>query len=255
MVLPVEYRRVPKLLAELCGEGEAGYEMGGEGHEMGDEGGEEGGGGQRAGTGGRGGEMSGQEGGGTERGDGNGYAVREAGLAEQSKEQQSDIASLSTVNGPPDTLAMSGRKDGFGFDIAIHFGLHASSTSITLEHLARNEIRPSPDASGYIPPSRSIHPSGPNYPSTLPLDAIGHALSQLGIQYEDSDDAGGYLCNYIFYLGSADLVKGFNPPMSGFVHVPPGDRMGVEEVGRAARCVIQESCKAWMNRSEGEGER
>ena len=140
-----------------------------------------------------------------------------------------------------------------GVDIAIHFGLHGSSSSITLEHLARNACRASPDAAGLCPTSPCILLGGSDtLPSTLPLSGISRALTHAGIPHTSSDDAGGYLCNFIFYLGRAGMVPGFKPEISGFVHVPPLGEMGLEEIGRAARVVIEESCELWQ-RQRGRG--
>ena len=57
------------------------------------------------------------------------------------------------------------------------------------------------------------------YRSALPVDAIVEALRAAGIPATASRDAGGYLCNHVFYalmsvLGGQDGVRG------GFVHVP-----------------------------------
>lgn len=136
------------------------------------------------------------------------------------------------------------------FDIAIHFGLSSSSETITLEYTARNETRPSPDASGYVPPSTLILPNGPNYASTLPLLDISSALDRAGIPYTSSHNAGGYLCNYIFYLGRAGICEGFRPEMSGFVHVPPVDKVSLEEMREVARIVVEQSCAAWRRKQE-----
>ncbi|MCK5746416.1 MAG: hypothetical protein KAH44_09375, partial [Oricola sp.] len=47
-----------------------------------------------------------------------------------------------------------------------------------------------------------------------------------GHTVEWSDDAGGYLCNYVFFHSAAGLCRGLPAPMSGFVHVGPVDTAG-----------------------------
>jgi pyroglutamyl-peptidase len=127
---------------------------------------------------------------------------------------------------PVEYAAVPGLLDTFGRefapDIAIHFGLSASATGFTLERLARNGIAASrADNSGAQPGSACIVDGAGDFPSTLPLDAIAADLNDAGLPVAWSDDAGGYLCNYLFYLSRSPDFAGFAPAMSGFVHVPP----------------------------------
>lgn len=131
-------------------------------------------------------------------------------------------------------------------DISIHFGLSAKATAITLENQAKNEVRPSPDADGYIPESRYITPDGPDYLSTLPLTKIKARLHSSGIRCDSSDDAGGYLCNFIFYLSRSGMCAGLKPSISGFIHVPNlGEEWTVERLREVAAIAIEEACAAW----------
>lgn len=106
-------------------------------------------------------------------------------------------------------------------DIAIHFGLSGKAGGFMLERLARNVVGPLPDNAGHVPEARTICALADAYPSTLPLDEIRHALAGAGLPVDWSDDAGDYLCNFLFYHSRAGLADGFAPPLSGFVHVPP----------------------------------
>jgi pyroglutamyl-peptidase len=119
-----------------------------------------------------------------------------------------------------------GRLTAFGAefapDIAIHFGLSAQAEGFTLERLARNEIaRDRPDNAGGQPGEACIVEGARAQPSTLPLEAIASALDRAGLPHSWSDDAGGYLCNYIFYLSRSPHFADFSPEISGFIHVPP----------------------------------
>ena len=111
-------------------------------------------------------------------------------------------------------------------DIAIHFGLSAAATGFRLERVARNEIRANaPDNAGFIPdraPDRAnICEREEALASSLPLESIHDALSLQGLPVDYSDDAGGYLCNFLFYHARSGLCPGFAPAMAGFIHVPP----------------------------------
>jgi pyroglutamyl-peptidase len=145
-------------------------------------------------------------------------------------------------------------------DIAIHFGL-GSPCGVTLETVARNETRPSPDVTGALPPRPFVVEGGPvTLQSTLPLQVIAGRLKQAGLEVRFSDDAGGYLCNYLFYLSasrSATLGLDTRPKMSGFIHVPPlrtgqpSDvpyAMSVDELLLCSRVVIEACCESYIAR-------
>jgi pyroglutamyl-peptidase len=116
-------------------------------------------------------------------------------------------------------------------DIAIHFGLSGKAGGFTLERLARNAVGPLPDNAGHVPEARTICALADTFPSSLPLDEMRIALEAAGLPVDWSDDAGDYLCNYLFYHSRAGLAEGFAPPVSGFVHVPPLDDDPVADGG------------------------
>lgn len=125
----------------------------------------------------------------------------------------------------PQHLAALGRS--FDPDIAIHFGLSARARGFTLERLARNRLNADkPDSAGHCPPATPIVEGGEDLPSRLPLAHLEDRLTAAGLPASMSDDAGGYVCNYVFYLAAAGAVPHFAPPMTGFVHVPPLGREG-----------------------------
>lgn len=139
--------------------------------------------------------------------------------------------------------------------IAIHFGLSAKAQGITLERLARNAYGVGrPDNVGYAPEAAHIRASGEHYPSTLPFDAIYGALKEANIPASLSDDAGDYLCNYLFYLSRSKLCPGFEPALSGFIHVPPlnegresepANALDLDTLARAADIAIRTCCEAF----------
>ncbi|WP_421851950.1 hypothetical protein [Oricola sp.] len=106
--------------------------------------------------------------------------------------------------------------------VAIHFGLADEAAGFRLERLARNAITaPKPDNTGRLPEAGEIFRGGGPVRSTLPLDEMAETLRALNLPVEWSDDAGGYLCNYVFYHSAAALCRRVRAVMSGFVHVGP----------------------------------
>ena len=94
-----------------------------------------------------------------------------------------------------------------------------------------------------------IDPAGPvAYRSTLPVEAIVSALRDAGIPAAESRDAGGYLCNHVFYVLMGELED--RHAVGGFVHVPllpeqaleqSAPSMPLETLVRAARVIVATS--------------
>ncbi len=142
-------------------------------------------------------------------------------------------------------------------NVAVHFGLSARASGFTLERLARNEIAADRvDNSGAQPAATCIANGAGHLASTLPLDAIHAGLTAANLPVAWSDDAGGYLCNYIFYLSRSPHFSGFSPEISGFVHVPPlretepgnPHAMPLADLVRGAQLIVASSAKAWAAR-------
>ena len=113
---------------------------------------------------------------------------------------------------------------------AVHFGLAKEAKGFRLERLARNEIAARiADNAGNRPQRSEIRPQAGHAPSALPLAAIETALRAGGHSVEWSDDAGGYLCNYVFFHSAAGLCRGLDAAMSGFIHVGPVALPDVED--------------------------
>lgn len=145
-------------------------------------------------------------------------------------------------------------------DIAIHFGLSAGASGFTLERRARNEIaRSRPDNAGRQPAAARIRDGAPDLDTSLPVDEIHAALAARGLPVAWSDDAGGYLCNYVFYLSRGHLCPGLVPDMAGFIHVPPlkedspeGPRtMSLRSLVDGAALVVETCRLAWRERHGG----
>lgn len=109
---------------------------------------------------------------------------------------------------------------------------------LRLEHVARNlDTSPAPDAAGERRPGERIAPDGPDtLPTRLPLDLLRRALTEAGFEVLDSDDAGGYLCNHLFY----ELLTRRTEGLAGFVHVPPlQGAWDLPRLRRAVRVVVE----------------
>lgn len=95
----------------------------------------------------------------------------------------------------------------------------APTPAIRLESTARNrDTAAAPDVAGEVREGRTIREGGAEtLPTRLPLDRLRAALTADGLEVADSDDAGGYLCNHLFY----ELLTRRPVGSAGFVHVPP----------------------------------
>ncbi|WP_346906637.1 hypothetical protein [uncultured Roseibium sp.] len=108
--------------------------------------------------------------------------------------------------------------------VAVHFGLAKTAVGFRLERLARNAIASdAPDNAGNIPEASPILRNADDIPSSLPLARIAEALEERGHTVEWSDNAGGYLCNYVFFHSAAGLCRGLAASVNGFVHVGPAN--------------------------------
>jgi len=155
----------------------------------------------------------------------------------------------------PQLLETFGRE--FAPDIAVHFGLSAGATGFTLERLARNGTAAGRvDNSGALPAAACIVEGAGDHASTLPLETIHAALSARGLPAAWSDDAGGYLCNYVFYLSRSGAFPAFAPALSGFVHVPPlretepgnPNALPLADLVAGAALIVSECARAWRGR-------
>ena len=132
-------------------------------------------------------------------------------------------------------------------EIVVAFGLAHDRDAVTPERFAHNldeaDTADNEDASGS---GAEIDVAGPiAYRSTLPVDEIVAALRAQEIPAAVSRDAGGYLCNHVFYTLMRTLKPGC---LGGFVHVPPLEVVPRERIVEAAR-VIVETCVQHRSRS------
>ena len=129
-------------------------------------------------------------------------------------------------------------------EVVVSFG-QADRGGISVERFALNlDGSDSVDNDGAVS-AAEIDPGGPAaYRSTLPVDELVDALHSEGIPATASRDAGGFLCNHVFYTLMASLPPG---AVGGFVHVPmlpeqtlakDAPSMPLDVVVRAGRVIV-----------------
>jgi pyroglutamyl-peptidase len=126
--------------------------------------------------------------------------------------------------------------------------------SIAVERIAINLDDAKEDNEGVTADAEPIVPDGPPaYWSTLPVREIVERLRAAEIPAVASRDAGGYLCNHLFF-GLMHLLAGEGGrAIGGFVHIPqlPGQvllngqpSLPLETSVRAVELVIEETARA-----------
>ncbi len=133
-------------------------------------------------------------------------------------------------------------------DVVVCFGQADGRTGISVERFAHNlDDATTTDNDAASGSGAAIDAGGPvAYASTLPVDEIVAALRAESIPAAPSRDAGGFLCNHVFYALMAELAE--RPGAAGgFVHVPllpeqalerAAASMSLDTLLRAARIVI-----------------
>ncbi|XP_058082621.1 uncharacterized protein LOC131230708 [Magnolia sinica] len=119
--------------------------------------------------------------------------------------------------------ASDSESSNVGRVIWLHLGVNSGATRFAVEHQAVNEATfRCPDELGWKPQKIPIIPSDGGISRTretsLPVDEITKALAKMGYEVMSSDDAGRFVCNYVYYhslrFAEQHVIK------SLFVHVP-----------------------------------
>ena len=136
-------------------------------------------------------------------------------------------------------------------DLVICFGQADGRTGISVERFAHNLNSADPVDNDGVSSSAEIDPAGPvAYRSTLPVTEIVAELRAAGIPAAESRDAGGFLCNHVFYVLMRLLEEELPGSRGGFVHVPLLPEQALEKSApsmplatlvHAARVVIRRS--------------
>ena len=120
---------------------------------------------------------------------------------------------------------------------ALLLGLHPKARQLVFERVARNrDDSPAIDNDGARHVGRVIVPGGPGqYAGTLPWPSLHDRARREQVDAVDSDDAGGFVCNHVYYR-AAHCVAGCGlATRVGFVHLP--DCPSRADLDRATRWV------------------
>jgi pyroglutamyl-peptidase len=128
------------------------------------------------------------------------------------------------------------------FDRLLMIGVDGRTSPMRLEQVARNRVGARPDVRGFSPCT------GSDARMSVAIDREGPDLL-LGTLWQDypalaadtphrrpGDDAGTYLCNYIYYRA---LARFGATCAVGFVHVPPLDRVPLPVQQQVLREILQ----------------
>ncbi|KAI3701876.1 hypothetical protein L6452_27303 [Arctium lappa] len=125
------------------------------------------------------------------------------------------------------TLQSAVNKDAepsnFSKVILLHFGVNSGATRFAIEHQAVNEATfRCPDEMGWKPQKVPIIPADGGISKArktcLPVDEITKSLAKMGYDVVASDDAGRFVCNYVYYHSLRFAEQ--NGIKVVFVHVP-----------------------------------
>lgn len=107
--------------------------------------------------------------------------------------------------------------------IWLHLGVNSGASRFAIEHQAFNEATfRCPDEMGWKPQKVPIVPDDGEISRTretsLPVEEITKTLAKKGYEVMTSDDAGRFVCNYVYYHSLRHAEE--NGIKSLFVHVP-----------------------------------
>ncbi|XP_023219839.1 pyroglutamyl-peptidase 1-like [Centruroides sculpturatus] len=125
--------------------------------------------------------------------------------------------------------------------MVVHCGVSSSAKTLVLEQLAHNNGYESPDVTGNLPPSSCCVKCGSKCLQTkIDMYQVSHDVNSSGLQIPAvvSNDAGRYLCEFIYYT-SLNVS-----PATAFIHVPPVDQpFSVEQLAQGIKVAISSMIK------------
>ncbi|KAG9459879.1 hypothetical protein H6P81_004387 [Aristolochia fimbriata] len=118
---------------------------------------------------------------------------------------------------------LNSKTSNGGRVILVHFGVNSGATRFAIEQQAVNEATfRCPDELGWKPQKVPIVPSDGGISRTretvLPVNEITKSLAKMGYEVMPSEDAGRFVCNYVYYHSLRFAEQ--NGVKSLFVHVP-----------------------------------
>jgi pyroglutamyl-peptidase len=134
--------------------------------------------------------------------------------------------------------------------VVVALGQADGRDRVTVERVALNLVTASEaDESGRALAEEPVLAGGPAaYWSTLPVTRIVSALVDAGVPASASPDAGGFVCNHLFYVLMHLIATERQDVRGGFVHLPclpeqvaasGGPSMGLDTLARAVEVVVR----------------
>ena len=156
-----------------------------------------------------------------------GHAVNPSALLAESSGRRFEVLEVA-FDAVDQFLGRLG-ADAASFDRLVMLGLRGDGRTIDIERVARNQIGPTPDVRGVVRGPGPIEGAAfemlrGTVPDRLPVAAASF-----------SDDAGCYLCNYIYYRA----LRCFPSKRVAFVHVPPLDVMPLDAQLRELAALLE----------------
>lgn len=120
-------------------------------------------------------------------------------------------------------VGLDSESSNLGRVIWLHLGVNSGATRFAIEHQAVNEATfRCPDELGWKPQKVPIIPSDGGISqireTSLPVSEITKALTKMGYDVMPSEDAGRFVCNYVYYHSLRFAEQ--HGTKSLFVHVP-----------------------------------
>jgi pyroglutamyl-peptidase len=116
-------------------------------------------------------------------------------------------------------------------DRLLMLGLASRSSAIRIEQVALNlDDCTAPDNDGEVRTRRPIAAGSViGHWNSLPMNRMASIAQQCGHDIEFSRDAGGFVCNHVFFTAAQTLAAELPDSRCGFVHLPtiegPGEKL------------------------------
>ena len=125
--------------------------------------------------------------------------------------------------------------------LIIHCGVNAGANKVNLERISKNYIN------DYCKYNCKINEEDPEiYECKLDLNKLSNELNKRGNNCEISEDAGKYLCNYLYFLSNKKFIKHPNV-YSLFYHIPSLETMCLNDSHKCLLDLIDEVKKNYLN--------
>jgi pyroglutamyl-peptidase len=112
------------------------------------------------------------------------------------------------------------------YDAALLLGVAGRDERIRLEACGRNVNRAGrPDVDGHLPDGEPIRHNAPDlFRAHFAVQQFVESLEVSGVPAYVSEDAGGYVCNRVYYAALHTIDLHALPTRCVFVHVPPDEQ-------------------------------